>query len=149
MRRVVLRAKCFNRHAPLSDSRSCMYLSIPKRSRRTHRGISRTSSSTTRISGQCSGRLGRQIDPAPVCATGGEPSTRSPPGELVEQALHACTRRVIPAQRRSAGQYRLYIAPFFWCLRASFSKSLSGILMSVWGSIDTCMILILTKGRVD
>ena len=62
----VLRAKCFNRHAPLSESRLYMYLSIPKRSRRSHRGISRTSSSTTRISGQCSGRLGRQIDPAPV-----------------------------------------------------------------------------------
>ncbi len=32
-----------------------------------------------------SGPTSRPITPAPVCATGGKPSTRLPPGELVEQ----------------------------------------------------------------
>ena len=34
-----------------------------------------------------------QLDPAPVCATGGKPSTRLPPGELEEQLEYARERQ--------------------------------------------------------
>ena len=82
--RVVLRAKYFNRHAPLSESRLHIYLSICKRASKSQRGILRTSSSKTRISGQCSDGLGWQVDPAPVLGAGGKSSTWSPSGRLAE-----------------------------------------------------------------
>ena len=55
----------------------------------------------------------------------------------------------VPAQGRSASQDARNIAPKSGSLTSSFSKSLCEIVVSVCSSIDTCMILILTKGRVD
>ena len=65
-----------------------------------------------------------------------------------ETRLMVYRRLYIPAQGQSDAPHSRNIAPKFWRLRGFFSGSLCQIVMALWGTQDTYVILISAKRHV-